>query len=214
MSQRGGLNLSADGSQLYIPFGGYSDQAAGFMVVVDTTMPMLQCAFTCAQDQTATANGGMWASGGPAIDSAGNIFNVTGNAPFTTPPNNAVGLWGQSVLKWSKPTAIGNTALQLSGKYTPFNWNAADVADIDLCGSAAVVIPDLDPALTSTPQLLMFGGKQGNIYLVNRANMPGSLTQRPPANDTNSALDQSLFSSSINQPYSGQPSPAECLWPL
>src|SRR5262249_45617891 len=36
MSQRGGLNLSSDGTILYVPFGGYSDQAAGWMIAIDT----------------------------------------------------------------------------------------------------------------------------------------------------------------------------------
>src|SRR5262249_49851604 len=36
MSQRGGLNISWDSSILYVPFGGYSDTAAGFLIAIDT----------------------------------------------------------------------------------------------------------------------------------------------------------------------------------
>ncbi len=220
MSQRGGLNLSADGSQLYVPFGGYNDTAAGFMIVINTATPAIQCAFTNAQDQTAINNGGMWASGGATLDLAGNIFATSGNAKWDDGTvngglgNNAVGLWAQTLLRWPKPTGTGNTALNLDGTYTPFNWDDADKGDIDLCGSAPVVIPDLNPALTSTPYLVTFGGKQGNIYLVNRSVLPGNLTRRPTKNNTNSIADLSLWDPNTNLAYyntnpafPGQPQP-------
>ena len=71
MSQRGGLNLSPDGRLLYVPFGGYNDRAAGWMVAVDTVTPALASAFSGAPSTDLEANGGMWASGGPAVDEAG-----------------------------------------------------------------------------------------------------------------------------------------------
>jgi hypothetical protein len=38
-SQRGALNLSPDGSLLYVPFGAFGDGAAGWLVAVDTRTP-------------------------------------------------------------------------------------------------------------------------------------------------------------------------------
>jgi len=50
MSQRGALNLSPDGTLLYVPFGAYGDGGVGWMVSVDTTTPSLASAFAYALD--------------------------------------------------------------------------------------------------------------------------------------------------------------------
>ncbi len=84
MSQRGGLNLSLDRSILYVPFGSYNDGGAGWMVAVDTGIfsgkPALASAFSGAPWTAASANAGMWASGGSSVDNRGNVFIVTGNS--------------------------------------------------------------------------------------------------------------------------------------
>src|SRR5262249_46369658 len=79
MSQRGALNLSPDGGLLYVPFGGYADGAAGWMVAVDTHPARLASAFAGAPSGAASADAGMWASGGPAVDSNGDVYTTTGN---------------------------------------------------------------------------------------------------------------------------------------
>src|SRR5271165_6493950 len=73
MSQRGALNLSPDGKLLYVPFGAYNDRGAGWMVAVDTAAPAFASAFAGAPSSVAFANGGMWASGGPAVDDQGRL---------------------------------------------------------------------------------------------------------------------------------------------
>src|SRR2546426_2886426 len=168
MSQRGGLNLSWDGTVLYVPFGSYSDGGAGWMVAVDTGIvsgtPQLLSAFSGAPWNNPSANGGMWASGGVGVDPNGNVYVVTGNSPAGPIP----GTWGESVLVWAR-----DLPLRLVGTYTPWNHCQLDNSDIDLCGSGVVILPDLDPTTTSTPHLISLGGKQGNGYLVDRDNMPG-----------------------------------------
>jgi hypothetical protein len=54
-----------------------------------------------------------------------------------------------------------------------------------------VVLPDLDPSTTSTPKLLAMGSKQGNVYLVDRTQLGGTLVARPPCS-TDSTTDRSL----------------------
>src|SRR5579863_2221661 len=120
MSQRGALNLSPDGKLLYIPFGAYFDSAVGWMIAVDTTTPALASAFSAAPSRLNYANGGMWASGGPAIDSEGNVFSTTGNGTMNTPATP--GYWGQSVLEWGP-----GVPLRLVGTYTPWNHCQMDV---------------------------------------------------------------------------------------
>ena len=185
MSQRGALNLSPDRNLLYVPFGAYNDGGAGWMVTIDTLNAVVKSAFSGAPSSEATANGGMWASGGAAVDNEGRVYVTSGNSP--TESANAPGVWGQSLLVWS-----GQSTLQLSGTYTPFNYCAMDEGDIDLAGGGPLILPELDASTTSTPHLVTFGGKQGNVYLVDRDNLPGRLDQRQPCS-TDSTTDGSLL---------------------
>ncbi len=191
MSQRGALNLSPDNSLLYVPFGGYNDTGNGYMVAIDTASARIVSAFSGAPDARPSANGGMWASAGPAIDTDGTVYATTGNGTLENAAS--AGYWAQSVLAWNP-----GTPLALSGTYTPFNYCAMDQSDADLAGGAPVVLPDLGAQNTSTPRLLAFGGKQGNVYLLERDRMPGSLTVRQGC-AADSSADRSLL------PPAGQP---------
>jgi hypothetical protein len=202
-SQRGSLNLSPDGSTLYVPFGAYGDGGAGWLVAVNTQTPSLASAFAGAPTDVAFANGGMWGSGGPAVDANGNVMDTTGNSPSGS--NNTPHVWGNSFLEWNP-----GTPLQLAGTYTPWNYSQMDQNDTDLGGGSPIVI-DLDPAATGTPHLAAFGGKQGNAYLADRANLRGSLTARP-APSTDSSTDTSLLPPG-NQPQFGKPGPLNIFGP-
>jgi hypothetical protein len=200
MSQRGALNLSPDNNVLYVPFGGYNDTGTGYMVAIDTTAAGIVSAFSSAPDSRASANGGMWASAGPAIDTNGTVYATTGNG--TLENETSSGYWSQSVLAWNP-----GMPLTLSGTYTPFNYCAMDVNDADLGGGSPIVVPDLGIANTSTPRLLAFGGKQGNMYLLNRDYLPGNLNVRQGCS-TDSTTDLSLL------PMTGQPQFGDIFGPL
>jgi hypothetical protein len=204
MSQRGGLNHSPDGRLLYVPFGGYNDRAAGWMVAVDTVTPSLASAFSAAPSMDLEANGGMWASGGPAVDSLGNVYSTTGNT--TTTITSAPGYWTQSVLVWGP-----GSPLSLLGTYTPWNYCQMDQNDVDLAGGAVVVLPDLGVNNTGTPHLITFGGKQGNQYLVDRDHMPGRLVSHPPCSN-DPATETSLVPPGP-QPQFGEPGPLNVFGP-
>ena len=183
MSQRGALNLSPDGALLYVPFGSYDDKAGGWMVAIDTDARHIAAAFSGAPSTQMTANGGMWAAGGPAVDASGLVYATTGNSPDGS--GSADGVWGQSLLVWDR-------MLHLVGTYTPFDYCQWDTNDIDLGGDSPLLVPDLDPASTATAYLVAFGSKQGSVYLVDRDHLPGRLDHRPPCS-TNPATDQSLL---------------------
>jgi hypothetical protein len=200
MSQRGALNLSADGSVLYVPFGAYGDGGAGWMVAVDTGHAKLSSAFAGAPSSVAFANGGMWGAAGPTIDANGSVYVTTGNG--TTENETTPGYWGQSVLQWG-PTGL----LQLTGTYSPFNYCLMDQYDTDMAASAPMVLPDLGSANTKTPHLLAVGGKQGNVYLLDRDHLPGGVAVRQGCS-TDSASDRSLL------PPTGQPQFGGALGPL
>ena len=204
MSQRGALNLSPDSKLLYIPFGAYFDSATGWMVVADTQIPALASAFSAAPSSVAFANGGMWASAGPAVDDQGNVYSTTGNGTLNT--TAVPGYWGQSILVWNP-----GSPLRLKGTYTPWNYCQMEQSDIDLAGGGVIVLPDLGTAGTSTPHLITFGGKQGNQYLVDRDHMPGSVVSRP-ACSIDPAADRSLVPP-IAQPQFGKPGPLNVFGP-
>jgi hypothetical protein len=171
MSQRGALNLSPAGDLLYVPFGGYSDTGTGWLVAIDTAAAEVRAAFSGAPMSDRAPNGGMWGPGGVVVEPDGTVYMTTGNSPEAS--ESIPGVWGESLLRWS-PT------LALTGTYTPWNYCNLEHADADLGGSSPALLPDLDPTSTSTPHLIAFGGKQGNVYLVDRDQMAGDLTSRPP----------------------------------
>lgn len=181
--QRGALNLSPDGSRLYVVFG---ETETGWLVSVDTVHAKVDSTFA-AVAMPHRGSGGIWGTGGPAVDEAGHVFVVTGSGydGFADQAHD----WTQSVLKLSDSAAHG---LQLEGTYTPFNYCVTAKMDIDLGSGGATVLPALDDAASSTPQLLVLGGKQGNAYLLDRARMPGRLDHRQPCSN-DAASDGSLL---------------------
>lgn len=210
--QRGALNLSPDGSRLYVPFGG--DGSSGWMVAIDTNARTVTTAFSTTS-RTEEAQGGMWASGGPSLDKEGRIHIATGASFYVKEGGGGIeGIfpdsannWGQSIIQLAHMA----DGFKLSGTYTPFNYCPAQFNDIDL-GSSGTISIDLDPSTTSTPRLLaLLGAKQGNAYLLDRDNMPGSLTQRPSCSDDPST-DGSLHAPE-DQPQFGEPGPINIFQP-
>jgi hypothetical protein len=167
--QRGALNLSPDGSRLYVTFG---ETETGWLVSVDTRKARVDSAFA-AVAMPHRGSGGIWGAGGPAVDKSGNVYVVTGSGfdGFAEQDHD----WTQSVLKLSDAASTG---LKLEGTYTPFNYCGTAKMDIDLGSSGASLLPDLDAGSTSTPHLMVVGGKQGNAYLLDRERMPGRLDRR------------------------------------
>jgi hypothetical protein len=92
----------------------------------------------------------------------GNVFVITGNGTFDGPSPA-----GNNNLSDSFLRLVGGT-LKLLDFFTPFNQADLAALDLDLGSSAPVLLPD-QPGLH--PHLMVGGGKEGRIYLVNRDNM-------------------------------------------
>lgn len=192
--QRGALNLSPDGSRLYVTFG---ETETGWLVSVDTLKAKVDSAFA-AVAMPHRGSGGIWGAGGPAVDKAGNVYVVTGSGfdGFVEQDHD----WTQSVLKLSD---IASTGLELEGTYTPFNYCGTAKMDIDLGSSGASLLPDLDAGSTSTPHLMVVGGKQGNAYLLDRERMPGRLDRRQACSE-DAASDGSLLPPQRQPQFAGR----------
>jgi hypothetical protein len=195
-NQRAGLNLSPDGGTLYVGFSGL-----GWLMTVDTRAPRLAAAFP-GGPAAAPEQAGIWGPGGPAVDANGTVYATTGNG--TIGAGNAPSYWGESLLAWDA------TGARLTGSYTPFNYCDLEVADADVGGNSPLLF-DLDPATTSTPHLIAFGSKQGNVYLLERDRLPGRTDARQPCS-TDASTDTSLLAPG-SQPQFGTPGPLNVFGP-
>ena len=114
----------------------------------------------------------IWMSGGgPAADSAGNIYLLTANGAFE-PALDANGFpqgrdYGNSFLKIS--TAGGS--LRVADYFTLYNEIAESAADEDLGSGGAMLLPDLTDSGNTVRHLVVGAGKDGQIYVVNRDSM-------------------------------------------
>lgn len=105
--------------------------------------------------------GGIWHSGGgPAADSAGNIYVMTGDGPFTAASGGDS--YSDSVLK------LTNGSLTVSDYFTPFNQLELEAANADLSAGGPMLLPDQP---TEPVRLMLSIGKQGIAYLLNRDNL-------------------------------------------
>jgi hypothetical protein len=163
-NQRPGLLLY--GGVVYVTWAGYSDVNPyhGWMIGYDARTLQMVAAFNATPDAWGA---GIWQSGGgPSVDANGNVYLVTGNGRFNaSPPCPTCMDFGDSVLKLS--TSGGR--LSVADYFTPYNQATLDVQNWDLSGGSPMLIPD--QVGTPYPHLLVTGGKEGKLYLLNRDNM-------------------------------------------
>ena len=110
--------------------------------------------------------GGIWMGGSaPAADTSNNLYLLTGNATFdansSTAPNND---YGDSFLKLT-------SGLQVSQYFTPSDEMIDNSSDQDFgAGGAAILV---DQPTSPVAHLVIGGGKDGYLYLLNRDAMGG-----------------------------------------
>ncbi len=165
-NQRAGLALV--NGVLYIAWASHEDNTPYYGWLVGYTYD--GTAFTRSATLNVTPNvgaGGIWMSGGaPAADSAGHLYLITGNGVFDatngSAPNND---YGDSLLQLTP-------GLTVSSYFTPSD-EASDYAnDQDFGSGGAALVLNLS---SGSPQhLVVGGGKDGALYLVNGDNMGGA----------------------------------------
>ncbi len=186
-NQRPGLALV--NGVVYISWASHGDNDPyhGWIVGYSTSNLALATVFNTspnAAEGLSYCRAGIWMSGGaPAADSSNNLYVLTGN-----------GIWDGS-------TALGDSALKLGTSsglslldwFTPYNQMNLDGNDSDVgSGGAAVLVNNSGPH----PQLLIGGGKQGVLYVLDRTNMGHNHTS-----DNNQIVQSlSLSGSSFSTP--------------
>jgi Putative Ig domain len=114
--------------------------------------------------------GGIWMGGSaPAADSSNNLYVITGNGTFDADPNSYPAPnndYGDSFLKVS--TTGG---LSVSQYFTPSDQLSDQTNDLDFgAGGAAILV---DQPSSPVAHLVIGGGKDGTLYLLNRDSMGG-----------------------------------------
>ena len=111
------------------------------------------------------------AGGGPAADSAGNVYLLTANGAFETTldangfPNQHD--YGNSFLK----LASAGASLTVADYFAMSNEVAESTSDQDLGSGGILLLPDLTDSGGTTRHLAVGAGKDGNLYVVNRDSM-------------------------------------------
>lgn len=116
-------------------------------------------------------SGGIWQSGGGlAADNDGYMYFLDGDGTFdTTLDSNGFpinGDYGNAMLKLST-----SNGLKVVDYFNMYNTVDESNADLDLSSGGALVLPDISVSLGNRVQLVLGAGKDGNIYVANRANM-------------------------------------------
>jgi len=169
-NQRPGLAFV--NGNVYIAFGSHEDKTPfyGWMMGYHYNGTALSqtAVFNAAPNKNPGLSGGagIWMSGGaPAADSSGNLYVLTGNGIFdvtnSSPPNDD---YGDSLLKLTP-------ALTVSQYLTPTDQASNNINDYDFGAGGAALLADLP--LSLHPHVLICGGKDGTIYVVDRDNLGG-----------------------------------------
>ena len=162
--QRAGLALAND--VVYVAWASHEDNAPYYGWVAGFKASDL----SLRQVLNVSPNvhyGGIWMGGGaPSVDSDGNLYVITGNATFDATnviaPNND---YGDSFLKLSHD-------LKVAAYFTPTDQLSDAVNDVDFGSGGSSVVLNLKSG--SPKHLLIGGGKDGALYLLNGDNLGGS----------------------------------------
>jgi hypothetical protein len=146
------------GGMVYAAFGSHCDSSAyhGWILGFNEQLGLVTTLNT-----TPTGNaGGVWQAGnGIVFDGQSSLFVATGNGDF-----NADTPGGQNHGSSYLRLAIGaGGALAVADWFTPYNWCVLNLCDADPASSGPVLLPNRN--------LLVGGGKEGVLYVLDPTNM-------------------------------------------
>jgi outer membrane protein assembly factor BamB len=156
-NQRGALALV--GGTLYVPYGGHYGDCGpyhGWVLGVPLADPSAAKAWA-----TDAQGGGVWAPGGIASDGT-SLFVATGNTFGASQWSG-----GEAVIRLDPGPAFSGVAADY---FAPTDWPALDANDVDIGGSAPILV-DLPSATPSKVAIAL--GKNGKIYVLDRTSLGG-----------------------------------------
>jgi hypothetical protein len=174
-NQRAGLAL-VNGT-VYIAWAAHEDAAPYYGWLMGYTYGV--SGFTQVSVLNVTPNvqyGGIWMGGGaPSLDANGNLYVITGNGGFdansASTPNND---YGDSLLQLSvtpNPTTP-SAAFTVSQYFTPEDQATDNADDHDFGAGGAAVLANVTSG-TGTVGVIVGGGKDGSLYILNQAALGG-----------------------------------------
>jgi fibronectin type 3 domain-containing protein len=183
---RGAMAFDPKNDIVYLAYASHSDQKRyyGMVLGFDGASLKLKHSFVVTPNgniQGGGGEGGIWQGGASvALDENQNIIFVTGNGPFDQNPSTGSMDWGETALKL--PAAMGGQQqfqLPMSDTnsfFTPSIWaqlnsgGPNNPGDSDLGAGGALLLPTQQG---EHPHMMMFGGKAGTWYLVDRDTLGG-----------------------------------------
>jgi Putative Ig domain len=166
-NQRPGLAL-ANGA-IYIAWASHEDTMPYYGWVIAYSASNVTQQVAAYNDAPNTGWSGIWMSGGaPAGDAAGSIYFLTGNGTFNaTNGTGAHNDFGDSFLKLSSSLAV-------QSYFTPSDQLTDQTTDGDFGAGGATVLVDLAANGTNPTHLVLGGGKDHTMYVLNRDALGGS----------------------------------------
>jgi hypothetical protein len=166
--------LLANG-KIYTSWSSHCDNQpyASWVIVLDAST--LQVTHTFNAEPSGTGQASFWNSGaGPNADAAGNVYLLSANGLFGTtldasgfPANRS---YGNSFIKLAPPAQDSNK-LTLTDYFSMFDTLSESNGDLDLGSGGGLLLPDLTDGNGQVRHLILGGGKDSEIYVVDRDNM-------------------------------------------
>jgi hypothetical protein len=174
-TQMGRPGLLLDNDILYLVFGSFADSPPnyyGWIMAYKATFrddPSFLSQMGVKNTSPDQWGASIWMSGfGPAADDDGYIYLATADGLFDNKKarnGEQVRNYGDSILKLKyEPTH----KIQIVDYFTPSNQEWMNATDTELGSGGVLVLPDQKQLSSQYPHLLVYCGKQGTIYLINR----------------------------------------------
>jgi chitodextrinase len=183
-NQRPGLVLS--NGAVYVAWASHGDNTPYHGWVIGFDKSTLQITGTFNANPNGSDSGIWMAGGAPAADSLGNLYFLTGNGTFDVDSGGSD--YGDSTVKLST-----SSGLSVASWFTPADQSNLEAGDQDHgSGGAAILV---DQPSGPHPRLVIGGGKEGNLFLLDRDNLGGYGANSNPV-DSNT-LQKLSFGSGI-----------------
>lgn len=109
------------------------------------------------------SRGAIWNAGGLAADSGGSVFAVIANGTFDSQQD-----YGNAAIRLAS-----SSGLSVADFFTPNDTVSESAQDLDLGSGSNTLLPDQTDASGHIRQLMIAGGKNGNLYVIDRSSMGG-----------------------------------------